>query len=360
MSSVSRTPFFLPVGLPVRLPRRRVGLALGLRESLLERRGFSVMAIGIRPTVDFAFKLLFGSPEHTAITIHFLNAILAPLPRITSIQIMNPFLGKDADDDKLSLLDILAIDQDGRKLNIEMQTTMPAGMFQRLTYYAARMYGDQIAEGDKYASLRPAISICVLTKPMFPDADELHMEFRLRSSSGLVLTDDLQVHLLQLSKLVVKTDNVSQASAVEQWAYFMLNADKFTLEDVERTFSDHEFTEAAGVLEMISKTPEQRMLYDARLKFQLDGAARLDAARTEGEAQGLREGEAKGLREGEAKGRVEGRREGALLGRISVLQELLGVAEPTPDELTRYDEGQLSGLAEKLQSQLRHRGQALP
>ena len=103
---------------------------------------------------------------------------------------------------------------------------------------------------------------------------------------------------------------------------------------------------------MISKTPEQRMLYDARLKFQLDGAARLDAARTEGKAQGLREGE--------AKGRVEGRREGALLGRISVLQELLGVAEPTPDELTRYDESQLSGLAEKLQSQLRHRGQALP
>jgi len=33
-------------------------------------------AIGIIATVDFAFKLMLGSPEHTRITVHFLNAIL--------------------------------------------------------------------------------------------------------------------------------------------------------------------------------------------------------------------------------------------------------------------------------------------
>ena len=34
------------------------------------------MVIGIRPTVDFEFKLMFGSPDHLSVTIHFLNAVL--------------------------------------------------------------------------------------------------------------------------------------------------------------------------------------------------------------------------------------------------------------------------------------------
>jgi hypothetical protein len=44
--------------------------------------------LGIRPTVDFAFKKVFGSPENTAA---LLNAILE-LPRpIVAVEIQNPF-----------------------------------------------------------------------------------------------------------------------------------------------------------------------------------------------------------------------------------------------------------------------------
>jgi predicted transposase/invertase (TIGR01784 family) len=82
------------------------------------------MAIGISPTVDFAFKLMLGSPEHTRVTIHFLNAILIDQPKITHVKILNPFLGKDSDEDKFSILDILATDEHGRMLNIEMQTSL--------------------------------------------------------------------------------------------------------------------------------------------------------------------------------------------------------------------------------------------
>ena len=64
------------------------------------------MAIGISPLVDFAFKLVLGSPEHSGITIHFLNSILVGQPRITQVEILNTFLGKEFDDDKLSILRI--------------------------------------------------------------------------------------------------------------------------------------------------------------------------------------------------------------------------------------------------------------
>ena len=245
------------------------------------------MAIGISPLVDFAFKLMLGSPQHTGVTIHFLNSILIDQPVITHVEILNPFLGKQSDDDKLSVLDILATDEHGRLLNIEMQTSLPSGMSQRLAYYVSTVYVGQLHEGNQYSALRPAISICVLTQSMFPESPELHLDFRLRElSSGLILTDDLQIHLLQLNNLRVTAENVYHALPAERWAYFLQNADRLMPEEVCRIFPDEEIAEAAGVLEMISQSPEQLMLYNARLKFQRDEEARLTQARLEGEARG--------------------------------------------------------------------------
>jgi hypothetical protein len=71
------------------------------------------MAIRIDPKVDFAFKLMLGSPEHPAVTIHFLNAILQPESLVTEVEILNPTHGKDRAEDKLVVLDILAQDAQG-------------------------------------------------------------------------------------------------------------------------------------------------------------------------------------------------------------------------------------------------------
>ena len=90
------------------------------------------MAIGIDPTVDYAFKLLLGNPQHPSITLHFLNAILGDQAQITEIEIINPILGQQDDLDKLSILDVAARDSTGRQYDIEMQTSLPAGLRQRL------------------------------------------------------------------------------------------------------------------------------------------------------------------------------------------------------------------------------------
>ncbi len=322
------------------------------------------MAIGISPTVDFAFKLVFGNPEHTRITIHFLNSILNLSSPITAVTIQNPYLEKGDETDKLSILDILAVDQSGRMFNIEMQTTLPAGMSRRLNYHAARIYGDQLTEGKSYTALRPAIVICVLTKALFPE-DALHMDFRLRDATGRVLADDLQAHLLQLSKLEATAQNVSGLGLIEQWAYFMLNADRMSSDDILQMFHDQEFAEAAEVLEMISKTPEERMQYNARLKFQMDEAARLEQARLDVEQARLEQAQLdaeqarldieQALRDGQTIGEARGEAKGRLLGRISTLKEVLGVDQPSAEELAAYDITQLSDLADRLQTQFRSR-----
>ena len=306
------------------------------------------MAIGISPLVDFAFKLVLGSPEHSGITIHFLNSILVGQPRITQVEILNPFLGKEFDEDKLSILDIRATDELGRLLNIEMQTSLPAGMAQRLTYYVSSLYVGQLSEGQEYSELRPAISICVLSQAMFPEPPALHLDFRLReASTARTLTDDLQIHLLQLKHLQVTAETVYHATPAERWAYFLQNAEKLTSAEISRLFPDQEFSEAAGVLEMISRTPEQLMAYNARLKFQRDEVAKILQARLEGRQEGRQEGEEIGEARGEARGELR--------GRIAILQELLGHRVWSPEEFSNSDAAQLNALANQLQQQLRAR-----
>ena len=313
------------------------------------------MTLGIRPTVDFAFKLLLGSPEHTAITVHFLNAVLQCTPRIDRVEILNPILSPETDDDKLAILDVLAMDESGRQFNIEMQTSLPAGLSQRLLYYASSLYVNQLGEGESYVSLRPAISICVLEKPLLTDTDDLHSDFRLRSPDGRLFTDDLQIHLVELSKSQATEHNIEEVSHLERWSYFMLNAHRYSAEELRKLLPEPEFTEAIGVLEMIARQPDQRLAYDARLKFQRDEAARIEFARQEGEQIGREKGREKGREEGREEGEQIGREKGELIGKIHILEELLAISLSEGHTLASLEKADLASRLEDLQQQLRAR-----
>ncbi len=73
---------------------------------LISRRGIDsgITTTGIRPTVDFAFKKIFGSPEYVRSLIGLLNAILELPAPITDVEILNPFNYKGFADDKLVVL----------------------------------------------------------------------------------------------------------------------------------------------------------------------------------------------------------------------------------------------------------------
>ena len=302
------------------------------------------MVIGIDPTVDFACKRVLGSPEHPAITLHFLNAVLRLPSPIHNVRILNPVIEKEFEDDKWSLLDILASDEQGRLYDIEVQTTRPLGLRQRLAYYAASLLVGQLQSGADYHQLRPSIGICLLDAIEFRDEAALHHSFRLRTADGLSLTDCLQIVLFELPKYAAPSDNRVIRDPVEQWLYFFCRANKSTAEELAARLPDPVFTEATGVLEMIAKNPEERRLYDERLKMERDERARNLQAREEGQMEGLQ------------KGLQEGRQEGAMTGRIQVLQELNGLPPQSADDLAGRTAEELLALEAELQQKLRARG----
>tara|TARA_R110002073_G_scaffold5624_26_gene34710 strand:- start:1943 stop:2839 length:897 start_codon:yes stop_codon:yes gene_type:complete len=296
------------------------------------------LAIGIDPTVDFAFKKLLGSPEHPAVTLHFLNAILGGDPLITEVDVLNPFLEKDFEGDKLSILDILARDERGQLFNIEMQTALSTELPERLAFYASSLFVGQIGQGDSYHELCPAIGICVLNDVMIAHTPEIHHDFRLRCGEAL-LTNHLQIHLLELPKYALPSDNKKITEPIEEWMFFFRQVENLTADEVAKRLDDPTFVEAVGVLEMIARSPEERDLYEARLKMQRDEEARLRYAKN----QGLEEG------------REEGIRRGNLAGRIQLLQELLGESVTEMAVLETQDIAELTAAVAVLQRRLRDR-----
>ena len=302
----------------------------------------------IDPKVDFAFKRVFGSPEHPRITIHFLNCVLQPPRPITWVEILNPIQDRDFDDAKLAILDVLAQDAEDRRYNIEMQTTLPVELPSRLTFYNCLHYVRQLPSGSPYHHLRPAISICVLDRRLFREVPDYHLSFRLRCDQrDLVFTDDLVFHTLELPKYKASDHNRESLPPLEKWLYFLQRAEYLEADELAEQLVDAEFREAAGVLEMISQSPEDRQFYEARMKFLHDEEARLIAARIEGREEGREAGlEA---------GREEGREEGRVVGKIQMLQEILGDSVADDTDLLALDLGQLSQQLSELQSRLRKR-----
>jgi predicted transposase/invertase (TIGR01784 family) len=294
------------------------------------------MLLGIKPTVDFVFKKVFGSPENVPVLIGLLNAILRLARPIVQAKILNPFSYQEFADDKLVVLDVRARDSAGRWLNIEMQVTVFVGLLQRLVYYACQMYVDQLDPGQSYADLHSAISICLLNKRLFRDDTIPHHRFRLADPEHeMEVSDSIEVHTVELTKYNLQEETISSAPAIEQWAFFFLFADRYESERLRELLPGVEFQQAISVVEAIAAKTEDRMMYDQRLKAQRDYQWGLDSARQEG--------------------REEGREEGELVGRIRTLQELLGEESSSTESLRERTISELSTILADLQQRLRSR-----
>ena len=161
----------------------------------------TAMLLGIRPINDFAFKKTFGTAENRVALISLLNAILEPKSPIVDVTLENPYNPQDFKEDKLSILDVKAIDAAGAIYDIEMQLTIFEGLTKRIVFYGCELYAGQLKAGDDYAGLHPVYSICLVNGILWPDATRVHHAFRLADAqSRRILPETLEIHTLELGR----------------------------------------------------------------------------------------------------------------------------------------------------------------
>ena len=78
------------------------------------------MVLNIRPLNDFAFRKTFATQQNRLALLGLLNAILNPAHPIEEVEILDPFNHQDYETDKLSIVDVKAIDSTGAIYHIEV------------------------------------------------------------------------------------------------------------------------------------------------------------------------------------------------------------------------------------------------
>ncbi len=289
------------------------------------------MPLGISPLNDFAFKKTFGTPEFRESLISLLNAILNPKLPIADVTIQNPFNYQDFQDDKLSILDVKAIDDSGALFDVEVQLRTPAGLDKRLVFYGCELYADQLRAGMPYADLPPVFSIWLINGVLWPEGLQFHHAFRLTDPpSGRILDGTLAIHTIELPKYNSRKSDAPVADMLACWMHWLKHAQDYEPEELLTAFPQPAIRRASEALSRIAQFSEDKAMYDARERSVRDRQWEIDAAKREGKL------------EGEIK-------------LIHVLQGLLCLPLNDEKELAAMNLSQLESMAGNLQAQLRSR-----
>lgn len=293
------------------------------------------MPLGIRPINDFAFKKTFATAENRVALISLINAILRPKSPIVEVTLENPFNLQDFKDDKLSILDIKAVDRTGAIYDIEMQLTTDKGLVKRIVCYGCELYAGQLKSGDEHKTLNPVYSIWLINGILWPDASRVHHAFRLADAeSGRALPETLEIHTLELGRYNVRESELCSASMLDCWLYWLLHAHEYEPAALAELLPQPAIRQATGTLTRIAEITEDKAMYDARERAIRDREWELDATFREGEV------------EGEIKGEIK---------MIRTLQGLAGVPVGDEAELRTMNLEQLQAVTTDLQEKLRNR-----
>ena len=255
------------------------------------------------PTVDVCFKGLMYNPK---VRKGFIAALLGADPAAVRETVLLPTaLRQEYLDEKLGILDVRALMEDGAQINMEMQA-YPFGQWDaRSLFYLSKMYTEQIGRGDPYTKLKKCIHVSILDFIRFADDEKCHRIISLcDEQTGKKYTDLLEMQILELKKL---QEELQSDDEVIRWMRFLAGKNRKELEDMAGTSEYIE--EAYRELERMSADERARLEYEARQKAIRDHDAIMSSAWETGMEKGLQEGMVKGLQEGMEKGLQQGIRQ---------------------------------------------------
>jgi predicted transposase/invertase (TIGR01784 family) len=241
-------------------------------------------------------------------------------------------------------------------MNVEMQKTATPALRERLVYYTACLCSGPLEEGDDYTDLCPTIGICIRSTRIFPKVVSGHLKFTLNNlEHRLHFTDDFQIHTVELPKYNSGTLEGPAGASLAKWAWLFQRAEDMDAEQLRSMLPEIPFQKMIGILEMISKSEQQRHIYDSLQRAARDRAWREKAVELQIQ-EARREAAEEAAAEALVIGQRIGREEGLQIRQIRILEQLLD-DHPTSDEsLNHMTRNELHELVSKLKDRLNRRG----
>ena len=228
----------------------------------------------ISPRVDIAFKKIFAVEENKDLLISLINSIVGKDDQVVDVTLLNPYNPKNFRNDKFSIVDIKAEGDNGKRFNIEIQIFDEGDYDKRALYYWAKLYTEQLKQGDSFSSLEKAIGIHILNFTSIPQVSDYHNVFHIREKeSQLLYFEDLELHTIELKKFCPEdrenlVDLIAKVkTSLDMWVAFLTRHDLLAKDNLPPPLNDPSLQKALQVLEVMNFKPDEREAYEGQLKW---------------------------------------------------------------------------------------------
>ncbi|MCX7083887.1 MAG: Rpn family recombination-promoting nuclease/putative transposase [Methylococcales bacterium] len=220
----------------------------------------------IDPKIDCVFKALLGAEDNRNLLVHFLNAILSAdlVTPIATVDILNPYNDKEFLEDKLSIVDVKARDNEGNLYQIEIQLVNFTDLPERILYNWADIYSEQLRNGEGYYRLKPTYSIWLLAENLIKaDSDYIHT-YKLRDTKGRTLNNHCGIWLLELQKFC----EPQVVNEQQRWLRFFKEGEQLNDDlGLPDWMTTEEMRQAMSTLKQFSEKDKDYHAYQARQNF---------------------------------------------------------------------------------------------
>ena len=219
----------------------------------------------IDPKIDCVFKALLGSEDNRRLLIHFLNAILVgelPSP-IIEVVILDPYNEREFLDDKLSIVDVKARDEQGCLYQIEIQLLSGPDLPARILYTWADLYSQQLRSGQDYGQLRPTYAIWILAQHLLRDDPAYAHRYRLCDERGRRLIDHGGIWLMELEKFAAEAVETEE----QRWLKFFIEGERLDDANLPDWMQTAEMRQAMSTLKGFSEKERAYHVYQARQNY---------------------------------------------------------------------------------------------
>ena len=223
----------------------------------------------LSPKLDVVFQILFGEVGSEEITKDLLSSILDEQINTVALN-QNILLRRRTPNDKMGIVDVLAKINDNEYCNIEMQLSADKDIIKRILYYWSKQYSKELQKGHHYMDLKRTINVLIANfKIDILKNLDFHTQWKIIEEKGrkTVLTDDLELHIIELPKMRNNTSGGKDKKLVE-WLHFLENPESKEVTSYMK--NNNSMKKAKEKLNTMSEDETIRRLAELREKAILD------------------------------------------------------------------------------------------
>ena len=251
------------------------------------------------PTVDFAFKRIFGTERFKAATVGLLNSVIKDV-NIVDVTFLNTEVAPENKDDKKCVIDVLAADDQGNNFIVEMQNAKQATFLQRMVYYTAKVIArlEGVVGSEEY-DLHATYAIAFLNFPseaITGVGGRYDLHYRtVEEASGHRLPSSPEYHFFDLDAF--KKSSKGMTDGTDFWLS-LLTGSKEMDRMPEWARGNEAFEAYFEASARANFTPEETIQYEKDMMTERDRINSINYARWEGVQEGMQKGKQEGIQEG--------------------------------------------------------------